>query len=317
MSEFNPLSDLRVEPARSSRPCRSCKGSIARGDLRIGIQIDRDEYTKTRWYHSSCYFGNTFNKQNCKNNRRKGDKKVTMNNIVDIMGYDDLSSKQQASFKANLKKEKIIAGASEELPSTPLNRKKRKRLEQEGESNDKQEGRKRGKPSKETRRSLKEKLLRLGLPTTGNKKDLMERLYAAESTKKKRSKKKRKTMVSDQKAHAEELDMTDIERARELAEELKSKTKKTLSQMLRDNFQAVSGSKTELIARVTDRILFGCIPECPKCGCTVGLKVTYKETNHKGQGKWLHRGSYDDEGVFQVCGFKATNVERYPWTDTK
>jgi len=270
---------------------------------------DRDEYTKTRWYHSTCYFGNTCNKQDCKNNRRIGNKRVTMDNVVDIMCWNDLTSTQQASLIVDLKKEKMSMRASEELLSTPMNRKKRKRLE--GETNDKQ-GRKRGKPSKETRRSLREKLLRLGLPTTGNKKDLMKRLFAAESTKKRRAYK-----ISGQKVHAEELDMTDVERARELAEELKSKTKKMLSQMLRDNYQAVSGSKTELIARVTDRILFGCIPECPKCGSTVGLKVTYKDTNHKGQGRWLHRGSYDDEGVFQVCGFKATNVERYPWTGMK
>jgi len=303
-----------VKQTRSSRPCRSCKESIDRGDLRIGIHIGRDEYTKTRWYHSTCYFGNTLNKQNCKNNRRKGDKRVTLDNIVDIMGWNDLTSKQQASLIGDLKKEKFNMRASEELLSTRMNRKKRKRLE--GETNDKQEEKKRGKPCKETTRSLREKLLRLGLPTTGKKKDLIKRLFAAESTKKSRAKKKRKKMVSGQKVHAEEIGMTDVERARELAVELKSKTKKMLSQMLRDNYQAVSGSKGELIARVTDRILYGCIPECPKCGSTVGLKVTYKEINHKGQGKWLHRGSYDD-GVFQVCGFKATNVERYPWTGMK
>jgi len=114
---------------------------------------------------------------------------------------------------------------------------------------------------------------------------------------------------------SEKSGLTDVQKAKELAEELKVKTNKVLSQMLRDNAQTVSGSKAELVARVADRILFGCIPECPQCGNNRGLKVKYLEANHNGQGKWLHRGYFDDEGEFEPCGFRGTHVERYPWTD--
>merc|ERR1719245_1126602 len=99
-----------------------------------------------------------------------------------------------------------------------------------------------------------------------------------------------------------------------LAEQLKSKTNKQLSQMLRDNLQKVSGKKDELCQRVADCMLFGCIPECPECGAK-GLKVKYLSANHGGQGHWSHRGFFDD-GEFTVCGFSSKeDVERYKWTD--
>jgi len=292
-------SDLVVEPAKSSRStCKSCMDKINKGILRIGEVVDQGAYTMERWYHSECYFGNTFDAGKCKNDRRKGDEKVTIHNMSEIQGFHGLTRKLQASIKADIEKKK-------HKTSTSGKSKKRKSADI-GDVQEKVQS----MPSKVTVRSLKNHLIRLGLPSTGTKAQLCARLSAALEKKAKRSNKKKKANTGKSK-------LTDIEKAKELAEELKVKTNKTLSQMLRDNCQTVSGSKAELVARVADRMLFGCIPECPQCGNNRGLKVIYKEANHKGQGKWLHRGYFDDDGEFEPCGFQGTHVERFPWTDMK
>jgi len=298
------LSDLVVEPAKSSRAtCKSCMDKIDKGSLRIGELVDQGAYTMERWHHCECYFGNTFDAGKCKNDRRKGDQKVTVENMSAIHGFHGLTSKLQATMKGDIekKKHKTSAGAK----SGTVSRKSKKRKAADiGNVHEKV----RSLPSKMTLKSLKKHLIDLGLHSNGTKAQLHTRLSAALKKMRKRQNKKKKIS-------AKKSELTDVQKARELAEELKVKTNKILSQMLRDNCQSVTGSKAELTARVADRMLFGCIPECPQCGNNRGLKVIYKEANHKGQGKWLHRGYFDDEGDFQPCGFRGTHVDRFPWTD--
>lgn len=302
----DPLSDLIVEPAKSARStCKSCKDSIEKGGLRVGDQISKGDYKMTKWYHSACYFGNNFDAGKCRNDRRKGDKQVTTDNMSDIPGFDDLTSEQQSAIESDIKKEKANA-----VPSTPKKSTQKKSRKRKLPDDDDVEEMTKGRPL--STRTLKVRLLRRGLPSTGSKAELRARLYAALKKERKRSKQEEK-----ESSEGEDPSETDVAKARKLAETLKTNTNKLLSQMLRDNNQKVSGTKADLTARVADCILFGCIPECPKCGRSIGLKVTYTEANHKGQGKWVHTGAYDDDGVFEKCGFKATNVKRYPWTDMK
>jgi len=300
-----PLRDLIVEPAKSSRStCKSCTDKIIKGSLRIGDQIDTGDYVMTRWYHSGCYFGNNFDARKCRNDRRDGDKKVTTGNMSDIPGFLGLTMELKATLKADINKKKHKSLSSTKPSRTTQSKSKKRKLTDSGSSKEIEQV----SPSELTTQSLKKRLMCLGLPSSGKKTDLCARLNDALGKKPEGSKKKRKVASKNS-------GLTDVEKAQKLAEELKVKTVKVLKQMLRDNCQPVSGSKAELVARVADRMLFGCIPECPDCGNNRGLKVIYQDANHRGQGKWLHRGYFDDDGEFEPCGFKGTHVERYSWTD--
>jgi len=299
-----PLRDLIAEPAKSSRStCKSCTDKILKGSLRIGEQIDTGNYIMARWYHSGCYFGNNFDTRKCRNDNREAEKKVTTSNMSEVPGFHGLTKDLKATLKADIMKKKHSASSTKPSRTAQSKSKKRKRTDS-GDSKEIEQV----SPSVLTIESLKKWLMRLGLPSSGNKTDLCARLNAARSKMPKGSKKKRKVTPQNS-------GQTDVEKAKKLAEELKVKTVKVLKQMLRDNCQPVSGPKAELSARVADRMLFGCIPECPQCGNNRGLKVIYQEANHSGQGKWLHRGYFDDDGEFEPCGFKGTRVERFPWTD--
>jgi len=302
---MRPLRDLIVEPAKSSRStCKSCTDKIVKGSLRIGDKINMGNYMMARWYHSGCYFGNNFDTRKCRNDLRDGDKKVTTSNMSAIPGFHGLSRELKRTLKADIKQKKYKSASSTKSSQTTQRKSKKRKLTVSGDRKEIEQV----KPSELSIQSLKKWLMRLGLPSSGKKSDLCARLNAALSKKPEGSKKKRKVA-------SQNSGVTDVGRAQKLAEELKVKTVKVLKQMLRDNCQPVSGPKAELLARVADRMLFGCIPECPQCGNNRGLKVIYQEANHSGQGKWLHRGYFDDDGEFEPCGFKGTHVERFPWTD--
>jgi len=90
-----------------------------------------------------------------------------------------------------------------------------------------------------------------------------------------------------------------------LLEQIQSMSVPQLKDRLRAHGQLVSGKKDELVERVRDCVLNGCLPECPRCHCAV-MKVI-------GPG-WLRCfGSHSNR--FYKCGFSASadRVPRTPW----
>jgi hypothetical protein len=78
-----------------------------------------------------------------------------------------------------------------------------------------------------------------------------------------------------------------------------------LKTMLRTNDQVTTGTKTELVARVLDRVEHGNLPRCPKC--YIGrLRVTSTG--------YTCPGGYDDD-EYKGCDFNATfdEVQRPDW----
>jgi len=78
-----------------------------------------------------------------------------------------------------------------------------------------------------------------------------------------------------------------------------------LKTMLRTNDQVTTGTKTELVARVLDRVEHGNLPRCPKC--YIGrLRVT--------SSGYTCPGGYDDD-EYKGCDFNATfdEVQRPDW----
>ena len=66
--------------------------------------------------------------------------------------------------------------------------------------------------------------------------------------------------------------------------DFKEKTVQELKDLLRHNKQTTSGNKSELIDRVVDCVMYGCLTSCPTCSNTV-VRVKYKiPYGHDGQG---------------------------------
>ena len=91
---------------------------------------------------------------------------------------------------------------------------------------------------------------------------------------------------------------------------------KALQSMLRYNHQKISGNKSDVIARIADCKMYGCLPKCTECG-TALLRVTYRTRfGHKGQGIWKCPGYVDDEGAMIHCSFKSQNkIDRPKWKE--
>ena len=89
-----------------------------------------------------------------------------------------------------------------------------------------------------------------------------------------------------------------------------------LKEMLRKNAQKVSGTKYELINRIADCKMYGCMPRCTSCGGG-HLRVIYKngkKYGHKGDGRFYCPGYYDgDEYVACLWSGDQAKVTREKW----
>jgi len=126
----------------------------------------------------------------------------------------------------------------------------------------------------------------------------------------KNKKQPKKSNKKDDNAHKEEK-----EKRKKIDEELISCTVQQLKDMLRHNAMRLSGNKGDLIARIVDFKMYGCLPKCPSCGGGI-LQVKYPTRfGHGGQGSWSCPGYHDDED-FIHCSFKTKDKqEREKWKD--
>jgi len=91
-----------------------------------------------------------------------------------------------------------------------------------------------------------------------------------------------------------------------------------LKDMLRHNAQKVSGTKYELMHRIADCQMYGCMPRCTQCGGG-HLRVIYingKKYGHNGKGRYFCPGFYNgDEYVACLWSGDESKVVREKWTD--
>eukprot|EP01112_Ceratiomyxa_fruticulosa_P018187 TRINITY_DN5776_c0_g2_i1.p1 TRINITY_DN5776_c0_g2~~TRINITY_DN5776_c0_g2_i1.p1 ORF type:complete len:241 (-),score=49.11 TRINITY_DN5776_c0_g2_i1:188-910(-) len=86
-------------------------------------------------------------------------------------------------------------------------------------------------------------------------------------------------------------------------EELDVLTINQLKDRLRANDQLLSGSRPELVKRVSDCIIHGCLPRCPTCS---GGRLKYEGGVYKCPG-------YHDDDNFVSCHYRSTSVTRPAW----
>ena len=83
----------------------------------------------------------------------------------------------------------------------------------------------------------------------------------------------------------------------------------------------IAYKKADLVAHCVDGELWGRYPPCPNCGKKQVLRPTYKDENHRGQGKWKCTGYYDTNLQSMVhCAFNYSEEgksespqTRLPW----
>jgi len=97
----------------------------------------------------------------------------------------------------------------------------------------------------------------------------------------------------------------------EYEKEFSAMTVSEMKKLLKINGQKMSGKKAELIERCADAKLYGALPKCEECGGG-RLQVIYDfPFGHKGQGKWLCKGYYDD-GEYSPCFFRSRDPQERP-----
>eukprot|EP00698_Gefionella_okellyi_P018441 TRINITY_DN551_c0_g1_i1.p1 TRINITY_DN551_c0_g1~~TRINITY_DN551_c0_g1_i1.p1 ORF type:complete len:201 (+),score=39.90 TRINITY_DN551_c0_g1_i1:296-898(+) len=102
-----------------------------------------------------------------------------------------------------------------------------------------------------------------------------------------------KPKVSKPKLSADEMDAINSLSIAELKEKLGS------------NDQLKGGSKPELVARVVDCKLNGCLPRCPQCG---GGRLKASGSGYKCPG-------FHDDDHYRPCSYKTKTVDRPKWVD--
>lgn len=86
------------------------------------------------------------------------------------------------------------------------------------------------------------------------------------------------------------------------------KSIRELRDLLKKNHQISSGVKGDLVNRVAQAKVLGCLPNCPVCG---GGKLRFNIQT----GEYRCPG-YMDDTTFRYCGFRTfSGIERTPWID--
>lgn len=81
---------------------------------------------------------------------------------------------------------------------------------------------------------------------------------------------------------------------------------KDLKEMLAHNSQPKSGNKGQLMQKIAEYKIHGCLPLCPGCGA---VKLKLKDD---GSGLYYCKGYFDD-GEFMACGYTTGKVDRPKW----
>ena len=119
--------------------------------------------------------------------------------------------------------------------------------------------------------------------------------------------------VKDVKRHNSEMDSfmstERIEKMKNILKKIQNYTNVQLKDILRRNGQSMSGSKIDLLGKVSDGIMFGKIPKCSNCN---GGRPKMDMST----GEYHCEGYYEDE-TYNKCDttFQFDSVQRDEWIE--
>ncbi|CAK75956.1 unnamed protein product (macronuclear) [Paramecium tetraurelia] len=257
--------------ARAS--CRSCQAKIAKDELRLSNIVDEDHYHQQLHYHADCF-------------QLKPDFKNAT--YKDIFHVENLTKADQEKVKAIL--EKLQKMEYKKKPQqkkanskSKNNKQKKSELEDGGDSGD---------DNKKTKKQRKE---------VAKKDKKLETTKKAESYESQSDEDEPGILVLYDKPQKEEF--------RKIQQDLEKKTAGQLKSMLKANDQTQMGNKAELIERIADCMIKGCLEKCPNCS---GGRPKFNPTQ-----KVFKCPGYMDDTEFRFCNkvYGPKDLKRIPWVD--
>lgn len=328
-----------VEHAKSGRAtCKGCNRSISKGALRIGVkQIsandENDEHSFSKeplkWYHSECKCVGQFRKtaswweKNCPN-------------FEDVAGTDGLKEDELRDVEKLFdalrsgkgvapKKMKEVGGEGsdkDEDEEVKLQKSKKKgplpsssrkgKGDSEGDASS-SEGSNPGsgtdsddEEGETSKKSKKKALSKRKREESESGEDGSDEDPKPKAKKVKKAAPKKKTggrkAIVDYTANT--LNDDQIEKINDVIQQLSSKTLPQLKALLSKNEMKTSGTKADLLERIGESTILGCIPKCVECGANIRW--------NRDDGAYSCPGKFE-EGQMKRCSFKADHMERTPW----
>lgn len=275
---------LKLEYALSGRSaCKVCKTKIEKGKLRIGQEIEFDDYSNWSWKHLECL---------------SLGKKYKDVDPQEIDGYPDLQKKDRdlvvEFFESGGKKNKK-SSISQQI-STILDPPKKTDLDSD---EDEDEIAKKTTKKQAKKKAKKEKSVSTSEDNNSDDEDDVKTKKKGKLTKVKKEKKNVEIGYT-------QTEKADFKRYSEMFEE---KTIDYLKSILAVNNQPKTGTKKDLIIKCADGKTLGQIPMCPYCG---GGKLRFDILS----GTYKCPGYMDDD-EFKNCGkkFSREEIKREPWID--
>ncbi|CAK75488.1 unnamed protein product (macronuclear) [Paramecium tetraurelia] len=274
-----PLGDMFMTAAYAPSgraTCKGCQAKIGKDELRLSNVIDEDHYHQEHHYHADCF------------SLKSAFKNAT---YKDIFHVENLTKEDQEKVKAileKLQKKEIKKKPQQKKVNAKSKSTKPKKSDVEDDS-DSDYDYKKDKNQKDNKQS--------------------------KALKSKKVEASKKSESSESESDDEEPDVFVLydkvqkEEFRKIQQELDKKSAGQLKQMLKANDQKQTGNKGELIERIADCMIKGCLEKCPNCSGG-RPKLNPVQKNFKCPG-------YMDDTEFRFCNkvYGPKDLKRIPWVD--
>ncbi|CAD8057083.1 unnamed protein product [Paramecium primaurelia] len=256
--------------------CKGCQAKINKEELRLSNILDDDHYHQEHHFHADCF------------QLKPAFKNAT---YKDIFHVENLSKEDQEKVKAileKLQKSQIKKKPQQKKvnPKSKQSKPKKSDIEDDSDSDDDYKGDKIQKDKKQSK-TLKEKKVEVS--------------KLSEISQNKSDEEQPDVFVLYDDAQKEEFKKIQLE--------LEKKSAGQLKQMLKANDQKQTGNKGELIERIADCMIKGCLEKCPNCsGGRPKLNPIQKVFKCPG---------YMDDTEFRYCNkvYGPKDLKRIPWVD--
>ncbi|CAD8059947.1 unnamed protein product [Paramecium primaurelia] len=253
--------------------CKGCYAKINKEELRLSNIVDEDHYHQEHHFHADCF------------QLKPAFKNAT---YKDIFHVENLSKADQEKVKAILEKLqksefKKKPQQKKVNPKSKQSKPKKNNVEDDSDSDEDYKNTK--KQSKKVEKKEKKQ----------------ETIKKSESSENESDDEEPDVFVLYDKAQKEEF--------RKIQKELEKKSAGQLKQMLKANDQKQTGNKGELIERIADCMIKGCLEKCPNCS---GGRPKFNPIQ-----KIFKCPGYMDDTEFRFCNkvFGPKDLKRIPWVD--
>ncbi|CAD8067118.1 unnamed protein product [Paramecium sonneborni] len=258
--------------------CKGCQGKIAKEELRLSNIVDEDHYHQEHHFHADCF------------QLKPAFKNAT---YKDIFHVENLSKEDQEKVKAILEKlqKTEVKKKPQQKKINPKSKQNKSKKSDVGDDSDSDDDYKGTKKQNDKQTKIEQK---------NEKKQVISKQSESFQN------------VSDEEEEPEVFvlyDKSQKEEFKKIQKELEKKSMGQLKQMLKANDQKQTGNKGELIERIADCMIKGCLEKCPNCS---GGRPKFNPIQ-----KIFKCPGYMDDTEFRFCNksYQPQDLKRIPWVD--